>query len=348
MAEKVQKHKSANGYAPKKIVAIIIAIALLIISFIIIRPYIAAILTGIFLAYIFYTPYIKLNKFIKKPGVAAAIICIIVLAIAGLVIYFIAQVTIKEAFSLYMSIQELDIFDIINTALTNVFHVAPELSKQIGVTLQQSAISLTNTVINSIGRILTNAPKLIIQFFIVLFVFFYFLKEGKKSITYIKQILPFSSETNERFIKRSKQVAKATIAGQIAVGAVQGILAGILFYIFKAPSPLFFALLATFCGILPFIGPWLVIVPVGLMLIASGSYIPGILLIIIGVVINTVAGEPLRALIIGKRGKSNPAVILIGMLGGLALIGPIGLVAGPLILESMILFINIYRTGRMH
>lgn len=352
---KPEQKNPADSHISRRMVAIVIAAALLILSFILIRPYIAAVLTGIFLAYIFYIPYIKLNKVVKKPGIAAAIICIIVLVVVGLAIYFIAQKTISESFNLYMSVKELDMFDVVKTALTNV---APELSQQITVTLEQSAISLTNAVINAIGRILTNAPQLIIQFFVVLFVFFYFLKEGKKSISYLKQILPFKPETNERFLARSKQIAKATIAGQIAVGIIQGALAGILFFIFRnpiaasfgmeAPPLLFFTLLAAFAGILPFIGPWIVFVPIGLIMIASGAIVPGILLIVIGIAVNTAAGEPLRALIIGKKGRANPAVILIGMLGGLALIGPIGLVAGPLILEYMILFIDLYRMGKMH
>lgn len=352
MTKKAQKLESADGRLSRKIVAIVIAAVLLILSFIIIRPYIAAVLTGIFLAYIFYVPYTKLNKLIKKPGVTAAIVCIVVLAIVGLALYFIAQVTISEAFSLYMSVKELDIFNVVETALTNVM---PELSQQIAVTLQQSAISLTNAVINAIGRVLTNAPQLLIQFFITLFVFFYFLKEGKKSVAYIKQILPFKQKTNERFLVRSRKVAKATIYGQITVGIIQGVLAGILFFIFREPiaaafgmkqAPiLFFALLATFAGILPFIGPWIVFIPVGLVIIATGNYVPAILLIVIGIAVNTAAGEPLRALIVGKKARANPAVVLIGMLGGLVLIGPIGLIAGPLILEYMILFVDIYRTG---
>lgn len=337
-----------DGRVSRRFVATFIAIALIILAFILIKPYIAAVLTGMFLAYVFSVPYTKLNNLIKKPGISAAIVCFLVILVAGFAMYFIAQITVREAFNLYMSVQKLDIFNIINNILINTFNVAPELGRQIGLTLQQGAISLTNTFINSIGKVLTNAPQLFIQAFIVFFVFFYFLKEGKKAGSYIKEILPFSSDTNERFLKRSNEVAKATIYGQIAAGIIQGILSGILFYIFSAPSPLFFTLLAALLGILPFIGPWLVIIPVGLVMVAQGQMMAGLALMSIGVLMNILTGTFLSAVLVGKKGKANPVVMLVGMLGGLALVGPIGLVVGPLILEYLIIFIDLYKTGKIH
>ena len=340
--------ETTDKYISRRMVAIFIVIALLAISFFLVKSYIAAVFTGIFLAYLFYRPYIKLDKLIKKPGVTAAIMCTLVVLIFGIAVYFIAQVTVKEAFNLYMSVQDMDIFNIIDNVLKATFHVSPEIISQIHVTLQQAAISLTNTFINSVGKILTNAPQLIIQFFITLFTFFYFLKEGKNTIQYMKEILPFDSQTNEKFVRRSKSIADATIYGNIIVGVIQGILSGLLFYIFKAPSPLFFTVLATLLGVLPFIGPWLIIVPVGLIMMAQGNIMGGMLLMIIGIIMNLFTGGPLSALLMGKKGQANPIVMLIGMLGGMAMIGPIGLIVGPLIFEYMIIFIDLYRTGKMH
>jgi predicted PurR-regulated permease PerM len=341
------QEQPANKYVSKRFIAIAIALALLILSFILVKPYIAAVLTGIFLAYIFYLPYTKLNKVVKKPGVAAAIICVVVVVLLGIGLYFMAQVTIREAFNLYMQVQKMQVFDVIDNTLAKLFTIAPELSRQISLTLQQSAISLTNTFINFVGRIITNAPQLMISFFITLFCFFYFLKEGNNIIHYIRELLPFSSEANEHFLKRSQQITQATLRGQIAIGVIQGIVAGILLYVFHAPSPLFFTILAVFAGILPFIGPWLVLVPVGLIMMASGSVLYAVLLMAIGLVVCGVIGEIGRPLIAGKISKTNPALMFIGMIGGLALIGPIGMIVGPLILEYMTIFIHLYRKGEI-
>ena len=168
-------------------------------------------------------------------------------------------------------------------------------------------------------------------------------QEGDRGVSAFKELLPFNKKVNERFVKRSHEVAKATILGQVAVGAIQGIIAGIFFYLFKAPSPLLFLMIAILLGILPFVGPWLVIVPVGLIMIATGNYLNGLLLMGIGVGVCSVIDDILRPIIVGKKAKINPVIVFVGMLGGLALLGPIGLIVGPLILEYMIIFVDLYR-----
>jgi predicted PurR-regulated permease PerM len=60
-------------------------------------------------------------------------------------------------------------------------------------------------------------------------------------------------------------------------------------------------------------------------------------LFIIGTIDNIV-----RPKIIGNKANVHPIIILIGVLGGLKLFGFIGLVIGPLILTSVITFIEIY------
>ncbi len=337
----------ANHFASRRAIAVIITAVLAVLSFLIIQPYIAALLFGIILAFIFRFPYKQLNRLIKKPTISSFIVCIFVIIVLALGVYFIAQITVREAFNLYMSVQKLDIFNLINKSILAVFPESPELARQITLTLQQSLVSLTNTFISQAGQFMTNAPQFFIQIFITFFVMFYFLKEGDAILKYIRQILPFNSEVNEKLIKRSKEVAHATIYGQIIIGIIQGIAAGIGFYIFGAPSPLFFTILAILLSILPFVGSWLVWFPLGLIMIASGNVTMGILLMIFGFVIVGTIDDLIRPFIVGKKAKINPLIVLIGMLGGLLLLGPVGLIIGPIVLEYLLIFIELYRTGKI-
>ncbi|UZE94141.1 MAG: AI-2E family transporter [Candidatus Pacearchaeota archaeon] len=352
-AVKVKKMKPrketmmGNRHASRRVIAIVITAVLAVLSFLIIKPYIAALLFGIVLAFIFFKPYKLLNKLIKKSTISSLIICLLVIAVLALGVYFIAQITVREAFNLYMSIQKLDIFDLVNKAILTIFPDSPELARQITLTLQQGLVSLTNSFINQVGQFMTNAPQFFIQLFITFFVMFYFLKEGKSILKYVREILPFSSEVNEKLIKRSQDVAHATIYGQIIIGIIQGITAGIGFYIFGAPSPLFFTILATLLSILPFVGSWLVWFPLGLIMIAAGDVTSGILMMVFGFVIVSTIDDIVKPFIVGKRARINPLIVLIGMLGGLVMIGPIGLIVGPIILEYLLIFMELYRTGKI-
>jgi predicted PurR-regulated permease PerM len=327
----------------RKILALTIFIVLMIVTFFLIKPFIAAILFAAVLAYILHPLHRRLVKVIKAPNWSAAIITFIFIIFIVGVLWLITQIAIREAFSLYLQIQKIDIFNSINSILSNIFVDSPELSRQFTLAVQQTATEAINSFMSGAGTVLTNVPQLFLQVFVAFFVTFYFLRDGKKIVEGTYSALPFDKKIKDRFLKRSKDIANATIFGQIIIGIIQGVTAGISFYLFGAPSPLFLTVLATFLSILPFVGAWLVWVPVGLIMIASGNVLNGILLMIYGFIVVGLIDDVVRPHIVGRKGKINPAIVLVGMLGGLALIGPIGLVVGPLIIEYILIFIQLYR-----
>lgn len=335
-----------DRHASRKVIAVGILLALLIISFFVIRPFILAVLSGMVLAYFLMKPYKMLNKVIKKPAISAVIVCLVVILLMAVAVYFIAQITIKEAFNLYLNIQKADIYTFINNLLSNFFQ-SPDLSRQITVTIQQGITSLTSSFMNQVGALLINAPTIILEFFVAFFTAYYFLKEGHRVKDYLLEILPFGPTINEKLIKRSQEVTYATIYGQVVVGIIQGATAGIGFYIFGAPSPLFFGLIAILFSIIPHVGPAFVWVPVSLFMIAMGNTTMGLLLLLFGIIVVSWVDNVIRPYIVARKGKINSLIALIGILGGLVVMGPIGIVVGPLVLEYLLIFIELYRTGEI-
>ena len=336
----------ADHYTSRKTLAVVILLGLLVLAFFLIKPFIVAIILGLILAFILTPLYKKLLKLIRSPTATSLIITIVTVLVLAAALYFIAQITIKEAFNLYIEIQKVDFYTLINGFLSRIFET-PDLSRQITTTIQQAIITLTSSFTESAGKVLTNAPTIILELFVIFFVTYYTLKEGQRITNYIKEVLPFTSEVNERLIKRSREISSATIYGQVVVGIIQGAVAGIGFYIFVAPSPLFFTILAILLSIIPFIGPAFVWVPVSLVMIAMGNTTNGILMFVFGLLVVSSVDNIVKPGIVGRKGKINEVVALIGMLGGLALIGPVGIVVGPLILEYLLIFIELYRTGNI-
>jgi len=185
--------------------------------------------------------------------------------------------------------------------------------------------------------------EILLMLFVAFFVAYFALKESENTIDYMKNVLPFDKEINERFIKRSREVASATIYGHFLVGLIQGICAGIGFYVFGAPSPLFFTVLAIFFSMIPYLGPWVIWFPVGLTMFATNP-LNAILLLAFGFIFVSTIDNILRPYIIGKRARVNQIAVLVGILGGLVLLGPIGLIIGPIVLELFLIFLELYRT----
>lgn len=325
------------------ILAIAIFLMLLIVSFLIVKPFVAAILGGIVLAYLLNWPYKQIDKFFKNKAVSAFSVCGLAVVTLGLVVYFAAQITIKEAFGLYMEIQKLDLGGFLNSFLPKLFPDTPQLTNQIITSLQTAVTNLTSSFVNSAGQVITNGTEILLMMFVAFFVAYYTIKESEGAINYLKDFLPFDKDINERFIKRSKEVASATIYGHFLVGLIQGICAGIGFYVFGAPSPLLFTVLAIFFAMIPYLGPWIVWFPVGLIMLGSNP-LNAFLLLAFGFIFVSTIDNILRPYIIGKRAKVNQIAVLVGILGGLMLFGPIGLIVGPIILELFLIFLELYRT----
>jgi predicted PurR-regulated permease PerM len=326
----------------KKVIALIILLALLLLAFFIVRPFFVAIIFGFVLAFLLNPVYKKLNSWIKNPTVSSLIVCVFTVLVLAFGLYFLAQMTIKEAFNLYVQYQKIDFYSIVNSFLLKVFG-SNVLASQITTTTQQAVITLTNTFMQEVSKLLVNAPGIILQLFVSLFVAYYSLKNNEKITNYIKEILPFDKETKERFITRSKELTGATVYGQVIVGIIQGAVAGIGFYVFGAPSPLLFTLLAIFLAIIPFIGPAFVWVPVSLIMMATGNLTNGVLMFIFGLLVVSWIDNIIKPSIVGKMGKVNQLTALIGMLGGIVLLGPVGLIIGPLALEYLVIFIDLYK-----
>ncbi|GAG19280.1 unnamed protein product, partial [marine sediment metagenome] len=124
---------------------------------------------------------------------------------------------------------------------------------------------------------------------------------------------------------------------------IQGIIAGIGYFIFGVPNALLLTILTIFVGIIPLIGPWLVWVPIDIYLFASGHSGAGFGLLIYGLVVISWLDTIIRPLIVSRKSQINPAIVIIGMIGGLFVFGILGLLAGPLILAYVLLVIELYR-----
>jgi len=128
----------------------------------------------------------------------------------------------------------------------------------------------------------------------------------------------------------------------VIVGALQGIITGIGFFIFGVPSALLLSLFAILAGILPIVGPAIIWVPVAVYLLIGGNTVAVFGVIIFGI-LSHIPDYVVRPLFLSKRTQLNPAIASIGMIGGILLFGVLGVVLGPLILSYLIIIMDLFK-----
>ena len=308
-----------------KYIGLLIILILAYLSFLIIKPFISAILTSFLLAYIFYPVYKRLLKYIKNETMASFVITLFVLLIVLLPLILIAKIILTQAYDFYQSGTITGISDYIKLYIGDA-----DIIKALNY--------ITTYVIKIFSDFIISFPKIILNFLIILFILFYLLKDWDSIFKQLKSLM-FLKE-KEKIINHIRLVTNSIIYGFFLTAVLEGFIAIILFLAFGIPHAFFFGLLTILFVILPMVGAGIIWLPAAIWLAYKGNLALAVLFSILSLVFLSGIENVLRPHIIGAKSNVHPIIMLIGIIGGLMLFGFIGMVIGPLIL-SIIYYIII-------
>ena len=86
----------------------------------------------------------------------------------------------------------------------------------------------------------------------------------------------------------------------------------------------------------------MITIPAGITLVVFGSVWQGLLVLLGGLVVVSNIDTFLRPMLVPKEASLNPALVLIGALGGLRLFGFLGVIYGPVVMIFLVTTIEIY------
>jgi len=325
----------------KKILTVTILLALAALAFFLLKPILLSIILGIFLAFIFMPLYNKLQKLIKLKGLSAIIICVLLLGLVLLPFYFLIPIFVDQAVGIYSSSQQIDFTTIVKNIFPSVIST-DKFSEELGSMFYTLVTRITNSIIAYLSQLILNAPKMLLQWVIILFTFYFVLINKKEFFVYVQSLLPFSKEIEKKIINQTKMVTSSVIYGQVIIGIIQGIIAGIGLMIFKVPNALLLTVVMCIAGILPIIGTVIIWVPIAIFLLIDGNAGAALGVVIFGF-ISSIVDNFLRPIIVARRAKIHPAILLAGMVGGLYAFGVLGFILGPLILAYLLILLEVYQ-----
>lgn len=342
----------------KKYILIALIALLIYFAYLIVKPLVIPILTGAVLAYIFYPVYKPIYKKIKIKSLSAAIVSIIVILLITIPGFFLLNSISKEVYEAYLIGKQkigtgliAECEDQTNT-LCNIVNTIKEFTTQpkFQFYLEQGLARLTSTAAEKITRFAFTLPRIFLGIFITFFVMYYLFKDGDKVVSRIKNIFPVDKVNQELIIEQSKNITFGVIYGVILVALIQGALGALGFLIFGISTPIIWGIFMAFAALIPIIGTAVIWLPAALILIIRGilgaeSILvwKGIGLILYGALIISSIDNLIKPRIIAGKAKVHPIIILIGVLGGIALLGFIGALIGPLLLSLLITLAKIYK-----
>jgi predicted PurR-regulated permease PerM len=181
------------------------------------------------------------------------------------------------------------------------------------------------------GGFVLSALGTVMGFFFMLFLLFFFIRDGKSIFDRLQRLIPVPEEHREQLFDHLSSVTRGVFYGIGLTAIIQGIMVGIAFAIAGMPSPVVFGVLAGILALLPAGGAAIVWIPAVLYLAAVGQWGMTIFMLISGVIIST-ADNFLRPILVSKYAPVSAFMVFVGVVGGIAAFGAIGIVVGPVFL----------------
>jgi predicted PurR-regulated permease PerM len=142
----------------------------------------------------------------------------------------------------------------------------------------------------------------------------------------------FAGARAKPLIETAGATTRGVVYGILGTALLQGALAGIGLYLAGVSAALFLGLLTFFLSLIP-MGPPLVWLPASLLLLNRGDMGAGIFMFLWGLIVVTGVESVLRPYFISREGKLPFLLVFLGVLGGIATFGFIGLFLGPVFLS---------------
>lgn len=326
----------------KRFLYALLIIAILM-TLIIIYPFLTIfILAGAF-AVVLKPVYLWLNKHITRnnSGVASFITIIFLLILICGPLLFIGTVIFNQTQSAYYSIigngntstfiQAIDKY--INSVLPNGFTF----------NTYEKITQLFSFLSNNIAGFFTYTINTILMFIFTILTTFFLLKNGKEWEENLIKLSPLSDKNGEKILSNLKSAINRVLKGTFFIAVIQGVISWIGLTIFGVPNPAFWGVVAGFAAFIPNIGIFIVSVPSILFLYFTGMHMNALGLLIYSIILIGGVNNFLAPYFISKNSDIPPLFIMFSILGGLSVIGPIGLLIGPLVLSFLYSLVSIYR-----
>ena len=349
--------KMSRVYA--NIFSVALFLVILLLTFYITRPFLSGVFAGAVIAYLSYPLYRIILRYIKNKNLASFIVVVFIVLLFTVPFVIVLGLVSREAYETYTTLSEQNLgtnfMSIVCSDESSSFCKAVKSfisflpQDNLDYYLQTTIGKITGFIIGNVSKFLVSVPSIFLNFFVMVFVVYYLLKDGDAITKRIKSVLPLKKSHKQRVLDRFHKIIYAIFYGNISIAILQGILGIIGFSILGVPSPILWGFVMMLFAILPYFGTAIIWLPASLNLIfigylqnSSSHIIRGIILIVYGIFVISIVDNFLKPKIIGHKASVHPILVLLGVLGGLSVFGFVGLILGPVILALLMTFVDIY------
>lgn len=328
---------------------------ILYLSFLILSPFLKAIAWAAILAVMVYPVHVWFVRLLKGRATLAALIVTLLITLLILfpafrMVGFLSQ----EAVQVAKSVRALTDGEQIELGknkpwvqdILNVWERISVYLASFGIDLKKVAVQgaqvASGFVASQAKEIAQDVFIFGVNFVISLFTFFFLLRDGKAWCDKIRTVLPMDPRHQALLFDNIVNSLYAVIHGTLITALVQGLLAGLGYWLVGVPFAALLGVATAFSALFPIGGSTLIWIPATVYLFLQGLYLQGTILLVWGAGIVGTVDNVLKPLFIGSRLRLPALFLFFGILGGLSLFGALGLILGPVLFALLAALLDLY------
>jgi len=322
----------------------------LIVAFRMLVPFVPALLWATVLS-VLMTPMHR--RFEKKfaPNVAATFTTVSTLAIVGIPLILVGVVLFFQLNGFVQDLKTsapvgengLSIDNLVKEADTILKPMIQAISPDFKLQdwFNEHRDELVRNLTAPAGKAAFSAGYALFTMVVAFLTMFFMLRDGHKLRAPALDLIPLPRESGERILSRLSDTIRAVFVGIVLVAIVQGSVAGIAYMALGIPNAILWGVATIVLCAIPLLGAPILYVPLSIMLFSQGKVAEGAALLGIGFIIVSNIDNFLRPFIIGAKVDLHPMAVFFSLLGGVFFLGPVGLMAGPMLLTVLLAFVDI-------
>lgn len=309
---------------------IVLLAFLAIASAFVIWPFLTGTLFALVLGFLLQRPYKALLRVVRWKPLAAALILLVVLIVVVAPLVFVSWKLFQDATAL---VRDMDAGGGFEATLIDMMvgaGVPPDRAADLlAQGLAKAGEMAQGVLLAGLGRLVSAAANIGVFFFLLYFM----LTEGERLLHFARQAMPLAPDRSAHLFQTVGGTVRALFLGTFLVAGIQGVVATLGWWLFGLPNIAFWGFVMTLLAVIPAVGPSIIMVPAGVILILQGHTLAGIGVIVYALVVVGLVDNFTRPFIVGRSSDVHPGIVLLGTVGGLALFGLTGFIIGPLVLS---------------
>lgn len=328
----------------RRILLGVFVVGLLILSYRVLEPFLIPVAWAGILAYVTWPIYRRLRAVVPSPGGSALLMTLVLTAAFILPVIWLIIVLRDELAIAYDLVSEQLSHGPITLPefVTNIPWLGEQLQAFLDrITLDRGALRAEvadwlERGREHVGQLAGSVTRNVAKFGFALLTVFFFYRDGQRLISQLRLVLEhFLGSRAHRYLDATGITTKAVVYGIVLTAIVQGMLAGLGYWVAGVQAPVLLGAVTALVALIPFGTPF-VWGSIAIALLIMGNTWGGIGLLLWGTFAVSWVDNLIRPLVISTATKIPFLLVMFGVLGGAVAFGMVGLFVGPIILAVLL------------